>query len=395
MRVGIDYGLKHAEFDLPDERLVAVERAPQAPALADPVAAVRSALEQPFHWPALRQALTPDDHVALVVDEQLACLGRLLAPILDHLAAAGIQPNAITLVCPPTTAPQGWVDELPDAFEEVRVEIHDPTDRNKLAYLATTRQGRRLYLNRTVVDADQLVVLTGRRFDPLVGHAGAELALYPVLSDEATRAERFVKGTRDDWQREALEVAWLLGAPFLVQIIEGAGDEVQHVVAGSLDASPEGRRLLAERWQVRVSEPADLVLASIGGDPAQHDFATLARALANAAQVVRPGGRLVLLTAAHPPLGPAGELIRGTEAADELRKRAKTQPGTDRLTVLHWADAVQQAKVYLLSGLAEEDVEELFVTHLQHAGQAQRLLAGGGSCLVLPDAHKTLAVLAE
>ena len=55
------------------------------------------------------------------------------------------------------------IDELPDEFQDVRTEIHDPGKREALAYLATTRRGRRIYLNRTVVDADQSIVVAGCR----------------------------------------------------------------------------------------------------------------------------------------------------------------------------------------------------------------------------------------
>ena len=41
--------------------------------------------------------------------------------------------------------------------------------------------GRRLYLNRTLVDADFVVVLSGRDYDPLTGYAGAEAAIFPAL----------------------------------------------------------------------------------------------------------------------------------------------------------------------------------------------------------------------
>ena len=69
----------------------------------------------------------------------------------------------------------------------MRTEIHDPADRRKLAYLATTGAGRRVYLNRTLVDADFVIVLSGRDYDPLTGYAGAEVAVFPALSDEETR----------------------------------------------------------------------------------------------------------------------------------------------------------------------------------------------------------------
>src|SRR4030095_6322555 len=124
--------------------------APLAPPLADVSVAVHAALEQPFGFPPLRRALTPDDHVAVVVDESLVALPRLLPPILEHVQQAGVQMQRVTLVCAPPSRGQPWLEELPDQFQDVHVEVHQPDDRKKLAYLATMRQGRRLYLNRTV-----------------------------------------------------------------------------------------------------------------------------------------------------------------------------------------------------------------------------------------------------
>lgn len=407
MRIGIDYGGQRLELDVPDSALAATSQASAPlPSLADPVAAVRQALETPYHWPALRRALTPDDHVAVLLDEGIPRLAQLLTPLLEHLTEARVTPDAITLLCPPGSSRQDWLQDLPDVFEDVRVEVHDPTDRRKLAYLATTKQGRRLYLNRTAVDADQLVVFTRRSYDPVLGYFGAETAIYPALSDQATRAEYFerllalgadairpVYPESRTVQQEANEAAWLLGAPFLLQVIESAGDGIAHILGGSLDASAEGRRLLDARWRLAVEQPVDLVLAGIGGDPARHDFATLARALANAARVVQPAGRIVLLTQATPRLGAAGQQVFDAVEPADIVAELESEPGPEAYAALDWASAVQKAKVYLLSGLPEETSEELFVTPLQKAEQAQKLVGLARSCLVLPDAHKTLAVV--
>src|SRR5437773_4572485 len=151
MRVGIDYGRERLEVEVQESNLVRVHRQTPAPPLADPTAAVREALESPLGFPALRRALTPDDHVTIVVDEHLPNVAQLLTPVLEHITQAHIAPENITLLCPPSPSRQEWVNDLPDAFEEVRLEIHDATDRKQLSYLATTRQGRRPDLNRTAV----------------------------------------------------------------------------------------------------------------------------------------------------------------------------------------------------------------------------------------------------
>ena len=55
--------------------------------------------------------------------------------------------------------------------------------------------------------------------------------------------------------------------------------------------------------------------------------------------------------------------------------------------------AANQAKLYLLSGLANELAEELFTIPLQNAQQTRNLLTADATCLILPDAHKTLDVV--
>jgi hypothetical protein len=188
-------------------------------------------------------------------------------------------------------------------------------------------------------------------------------------------------------------VAWLLGAPFLVQIVEGSGEEIVHVLAGLADSSGEGQQLLDARWRQTVSGPADTVIASVSGNPDRQDFLDLARALACAARVVQPNGRIVLVSQAAPRLGPGAELLR--QAQDPGRGLALLRQHTprDMAAAFQWASAAERAQIYLLSGLPEQTAEELFAVPLEDAGQVQRLLSGGGSCLLLEDAHKALAVL--
>src|SRR5262249_4346818 len=159
---------------------------------------------------------TPDDRLAVVVDGHLPRLAELIAGVFDHVVPAGVRPEDVTLVCAPPGGRQGWVDDLPDEYADSRVEIHDPADRNRLSYLATTKGGRRLYLNRSLVDADQAIILCGREYDPLLGLTGPASAVYPALADAEARAgarDRLLAGTPG----EAEEVAWLLGTPFVVQ----------------------------------------------------------------------------------------------------------------------------------------------------------------------------------
>jgi nickel-dependent lactate racemase len=398
MRIPLHIGRERVEVEARDADLIPIRRQPTTEPLTDPRAAVRAALERPLRYEPLRRALTPDDRLTVVIDERLPHFAELLTGLLEHVTSAGVKAENVTLLSPPGMPHQGWLDDLPDEYGDVRLELHDPADRKRLAYLATTKGGRRVYMNRTAVEADQLVVLAGRRYDPVFGYAGPETILFPTLGDEPTRNEAAGPGHdvpgAEPWplRREALEVCWLLGAPFMVQVVEGENDAISGVIAGLAETAPDGERMLDARWHGTVDRLAQTVVATMSGDPARQGFADMARALACAARVVEPDGRIVLLCRANPELGEGAVLLRQTEEPRRAVKRLSERKPADLIAALQWAGAAGRAKIYLLSGLEQETAEELFATPLDHPGQAQRLLDADGGCVVVPDAHKSMIV---
>src|SRR4051794_6130236 len=109
MRVGIAWGRQHSELDVLDRNWVPLQREAETPALTDPVRTLRDALDRPFHYPPLWRALTPDDHVAVLIDEGIPHLSGLLVALLEHVHIAGVQPDAITLLCLPPSSGQPWL----------------------------------------------------------------------------------------------------------------------------------------------------------------------------------------------------------------------------------------------------------------------------------------------
>ena len=364
-----------------------------------PIAEVRTAvvdaLDHPVQFEAFRRALTPDDRIVLVVDESLPRLPELIAGILQYLAGAGIPPSAVTAVSPPGSA-QHWMNDLPDVMADLQTEVHQGSDRKKLSYLGATTGGHRIYLNRTLVDADQSIILSGRKYDPLLGYAGALAAIYPGMADsESVRnlVPRLSPQTAPDgaWplQAEANEVAWLLGRPFFVQVIEGAGDEIDAVLAGFGDTASEGAKRLDDRWKTAAGEAADTVVVTLSGDPERHDFAALARAAAAGARAVKPDGTVIVLSEADPELGGATDALRRSDEPLEAVKLLFREKPADAAAAVQWAWAAGRAKLYLASEIRPTTVEEMFATPLSGPKDVQRLLDAPGRILIVPDGHKS------
>lgn len=397
----IDYGQSQLQVEIPAEKQVVLQRPAVGAPLADPLAAVEAALESPHEYPPLRRSLTPDDHLAIVVDPHLPCLAEMVTAIVRHAAGAGVAPEAVTIVLPPGHASQSWIDDLPDEFEEVHVETHDPANRKNLAYLAATKSGRRIYLNRTIVDADLAVVLSGEHYDPAHGYMGSADFIYPAYSDVETlhaweKALTNEPPADEPWplRREAEEVLWLLGAPFLVQVVPGDGDTIAEVIGGSAESAAAARRALDRRWRATVPRAVSLAIATVRGDPASVSTGDLARAMACAARVIEPRGVIVVLSDARPDLGES--LNRATEFAAPTAALTTLQarPLADYATAYQWLRAAEKHRVVLLSALADDEVESLFVTPLGQPRQLQKLIDSADSVVLLPDAHRLLVAVA-
>ncbi|HEV3384060.1 MAG TPA: lactate racemase domain-containing protein [Gemmata sp.] len=394
-------GLEPWHLTVPSEQLVPLSRAAVVPPIHSAAELTRTALEHPFGFEALRRAVTPDDRVTIVIDPTLPDVAAMLGEVINHLGSAAIHPESVTILTPPSSQ-QGWVDDLADEYAEVKTEVHDPSDQQKLAYLATTQSGRRLYMNRTLVDADFVIVLSGRRYDPLTGYAGAAAAVYPALADEEIRtalAGEFSTDApgKEPWpvRAEAEDILWLLGMPFLVQAIEGEGDTIQSVVTGLPNSSEEGIRRQDSRWSATVSEQADAAIAAISGSTGRVTFLDLAKAAASSARVVRKGGRIAVLSAAAPVLGDGARLLRSMDGPTGARKLLAKEKPDDWAACALWAFAARNHSLFLASGYPDEVAEELFTTPIRTASEVQRLIDSGGRVVVIPDAHKMMVGVRE
>jgi hypothetical protein len=342
--MNISLGTQSLEFHLADDQRITHHRGPAA--LPDLYTATLVALETPFGFPPLRQAITPDDHITIVVGDDLHGIDPLLQALRETLQAAGVAADAITVL---------------------RSNSYNPEERSELAYLATTKDGERVYLARPIVEADQVVLVSARRY----GNIGAEAALYPGFSDRPIRHPAVDAET-------SREVAWLLGLPFHVQAIDAAAGGYAEVLAGAEDAAREGERHRDAAWRVRVPRRPDTVIVTTTPEG-------VVAAVDNAARVVQPNGRIAVLLQGIPVFPDTFDAIRHASDPAEV--------ASDDPAVRAWIAAVTHARVSLFSDMDPPAVEELFATAIPGPDQVQRLVARSGDCLILEDGHRSLAVV--
>lgn len=364
----------------------------------DPQAAVRAALARPLDFPPLSSATVPGDRVAIAVDEAVPCLAQVVRGVVELLADAGIDDDAISIVARDGDTSGLCRAEMDrNGTRQVNVIVHDADDEHDLCLVGVTARGQRLVINRTIFDADVVLPIGCAR----VQDEGLYDSLYPRFSDAASIARlRTAPGAGDAASRtartrEADEAGRLVAAPLVMQVVPGAGEAVAHVVAGEPRAvADNARNLCRERWALRSPRRASLVIATVTGRPSLQNWNNIARGLAAAEPLVADGGAIALCSNLDQPLGKSlGRLVR-CDDLERVERRLLRDHAEDCWAAWQLARALQRGPVYFLSQMEADAVEDIGLAPVAHIEELARLASRHDSVAILSDSQHALVTVA-
>jgi nickel-dependent lactate racemase len=377
--------------------------------LTDPAAAVAAALTDPLEFPPLSAAAIPGDRVVLTLERGTPQAPALVSGIVHVLVDSGVYPGDIAIVLAEESG-AGRADPTqsldPRYRSEVSVECHDSRVEDSLAYLAATRAGRPIYLNRRVCDADVVIPVGVVRHEAQPDYLGVYGSLFPRLTDAASQT-RYQSNNASQWRSEAIrrreeaaEAAWLLGVQFTVQVVPSGSEGVLHIVAG--EASAVARRtqqLFHAAWQQSVAHPADLVIATIEGGEEHQTWANVGRALFAASRVVTGDGAIVVCSdlKQSPGVGlrkAAAPYLPDFEHLFDEQEDVAPGEMDEALSASMLATLLETNRIYLLSRLEEDDVEALAMAYVEEPSDIIRLAGRSEKCLLLTNSQFVMPTLA-
>ncbi|MGC8642747.1 MAG: lactate racemase domain-containing protein [Isosphaeraceae bacterium] len=400
MQVSLAFQDEQLALELSGDNLVGSWMGPPGFGAEAAEAALRDVLEQPFEFPPVRQMVVPGDRVAIALDRSLCGVQPVLHVLGEILRESGVEAGDVSVV----TSEDSRVSldgELPPGMALVE---HDPGDRSRMAYLSTTKDGRRIYLNRSITDADVVIPVGRLGYDPVLGYRGPWSVLFPGLSDQDTKAAyrhrlqsdppgRATPAVRLD---ETFEVSWLLGTQFHLGLVPGSLG-LAGVLAGLAEpVRDQGIRRVDQLWNYQAPARAECVVVGIGAPGTETGIGELVDGLVTASRLVNHGGKIVAVSRARGSIGPSLQRLRAVgdarEAVSALRGHEADLDSIDgrRLAqVLDWAD------VYLQSRLDRQVVEDMFMVPLDDVDDVRRIVSRAGSCLVVSRADLTRATIRE
>ena len=423
MRVRLAYGRSGLEIEVPRERTTVIEPV-QAPALADPDAALTAALRAPVAGPPLRQLARPGQTVATSVCDITRAQPRreMIGAVLRELDGV-VRPKDVTILIATGTHRANTEPELramlgDEILGACRVINHDARDDSSLVDLGESGNGVPTRLCRHWLEAD-LRITTGF-VEPhfFAGFSGGPKMVAPGLAGldtvltlhDATRVghPRSTWGIIDQNPMHS-DIRAIAARPeakphFSLDVLLDRQQRITHVFAGELfgmhaqacaAAKPIAMRETGHRFEV--------VVTTNSGYPLDQNLYQAVKGMSAAAQVVVDGGTILCAAECSdgiPDHGRYAELLGRGDSPEELLAQIEARPVTEPDQWQVQVQALIQRRARVLVKADGLSGEQLAAAHFEPATNLDAALA---ACLagrpdarvcVLPEGPQTIPYVA-
>lgn len=402
MRHQLRYGTGQIEFSSGRSKLTSSFRGTESEPIRDVETATREQLAEPLNAPPLHRSVVPGDKVAIVLDSGIPSPSQLLIPILEELARGEVAPADVSILLTPGGGEdfaEQLAELLPDSFAEATVLAHDPENDKDIAYLANTKNGQRIYLNRRVSEADAILAVGRIGADPLLGRRGTASDLFPGLTNSESRNRARIyaidgaaaKGLRK--RQLCDEVGWLAGLYHVAGVSLDRNNDVERVWFGEAAAVQKaGNSHVHDKWTVtRSSPPPDLVIATVSRGLWPVTWEAIGAALETAARLVRSDGNVLVIADVAEPPGAAVRWLADQDSPWDVLARLREPQSIileDSLVASQCAHALSACKVHLYSKIDPELIESLSMTAVRSVKEIERLFERSDFYQVVEDADR-------
>jgi nickel-dependent lactate racemase len=193
-------------------------------------------------------------------------------------------------------------------WEELRVVIHDSEDDDELVFKGKLPSGTPLYLNRSVVESDLVIIESTVEPHFFAGFTGGSKVILPgvagtrtVLSNHSWQNidnPRSRYGNLDNPIREEANAALglLKKKIFAVNLILDSQKRIAYVTAGhALESFNEAAKKVIQHSRILVKKRPDIVVTSNGGYPLDRNLYQCVKGIAVPEQITHDASRIIMV----------------------------------------------------------------------------------------------------
>ena len=335
MKTRFAFGKTGIDVAVPDGFRCQVIQSRCAPALADPLGALDSALDHPIASEPLSVIAAGKRSAAISVCDitRPAPNSVTLPPLLRRLHHAGIPVDGITILIATGLHRHATKEEIdiivgPEIAAKYRVVSHDARTLALHRALGPTAGGTPIFIDERFMAADLHITLGFVEQHLMLGFSGGRKLIAPGLAEQETikvlHSPKFMREplakegsiSGNPLHAELLEIASVARHDFILDVTLTQERAISAVFAGNaVKAHAAAVEFLESTSLERLDEPVDAVITSSAGYPLDLTFYQTVKGISAAQHMVKPGGRILLI----------GECAEGIGSAEFAHRLAKLE----------------------------------------------------------------------
>ena len=426
MAEAMKYGQEEFEVHLPPE-LIAAELEPNRIDLPQrtPAEHIRWALDHPIDSAPLKELVRAGEKVCIVISDvtrRWQSPETYLPILVAELESAGIRDEDILILSATGTHRRQTREEqiglvTQAVYDRVRVEDHQCTEEENLAYVGTTSRGTPVWLDKRALKCDHILLTGGVVFHFMAGYGGGRKSILPGISGRETIMKNhnlalnpgLGSGSNPNVRSanmndtnpvhaDMMEACSMVNPTFLVNVVVNDDQEIIAAFAGNWITAHQAACDLVDRmYGVPVREKTPLVIASAGGYPKDLNFYQTIKTLCNAREVVEDGGTIILVTKSEEGYGSADteKQIAGYPTMVEREKALRADFSIGAFIGYLFAECAETHHMIAVTSMDQKDFGTAkihVVRTLDEALELSRQLNGGKDlrATLLPHGANTL-----
>jgi len=379
---------------------------------------VKTALEHPIGLPRLRQLARHSRNAVIVTCDRTRGLpSHVTTPaVLRELESGGLDRDRVEVLVATGLHKGETMSDVKERFgdeltEDLTVSIHDSDDSGQQTLLGRLSSGTPLYLNRTVVQSDLVIVestvephffagFTGGSKVILPGVAGSETILgnhnWRNIDDQRSRYGVIENPVR----AEADESLRYLRKLFALNLVLDSRKRIVHVSSGDAISSFKMTAEVVDRHsRVRVTSQPDLVITTNGGYPLDRNIYQCVKGIAVPEKILRRDSEIIMVAECIDGVGHQGFLsLLASDSPSLLYERLRDSPiaVTDHWEVQVLCRILRRNPVCFVT--RPELRSEIERMHMHYAPTIEEALASAGATgrkrvLVVPYGPSTILTM--
>lgn len=344
---------------------------------------ISNRIRNPIGCPPLTKLVKGKRSILIIADDNTRStpVRNILPYVIAELKSAGVKDNQVKILVASGTHRPMTHKELINKFGKIasshfKIYNHNWNNKAALAKINSTIYGKKICINRLATESDFIIGIGSIVPHATTGFSGGGKIILPGICGEETTEDMHWKalefemkdilGVYDNPMRRMVDaVAKKAGLNFIVNVVLDQSDRIVDIVAGdSIEAHKKGAEIAKRVFGLRITRPADIVVAD--ARPMDIDLRQAIKAVAAADIVVKKGGVIVLYARCPEEVSPQFPEFEkyGFGDPDGLKRKieeGKIKGKLPAYTLIAIGRIIKyKAKVILVSkGISSETAEKL------------------------------------